>query len=60
VVRVGNDKRAIITAQQYEHQLEAVFLKAMDMICGHKGSDPQVIVDTVYDVRSLPSPSPEV
>ena len=37
--------------ESFEITLEAVFLKVMDMICRHKGSDPQTVIDTVYNVR---------
>lgn len=31
--------------------LEAIFLKVMDMIYGHEGSDSQTIINMVYRVR---------
>ena len=59
VIEVGNGRSAIIDVYDsyYDHKLEEVFLQAMDMIYSHGGGDPQIVIDTVYDVRQPPSPS---
>lgn len=59
VVKFGSDLPWLIAARSLEPEFKAVFLKAMDLDCRHKGNDPQIIIDTVYDVRPPPL-SPEV
>ena len=47
----ANDSRISISRVLKNNRLEAIFLKVMDMVYGHNGSDSQTIINMVYRVR---------
>ena len=55
-IRVTNGRRSIDGVRLCENKLEAIFPKVINLLCDYQGSDPQTIINTVYDVRHAPTP----
>ena len=53
----NSDNPRYLVSRLDQSRLEAIFMKVMDMVYGHK-SDSQKIVNMVYCVR--PTPPPEI
>ena len=54
----NSDSPRFLVSRLDKSRLEAIFLRVMDMVYGHKGSDSQTIINMVYCVR--PTLPPEI